>query len=103
MLTTSSDKSKYNVRRTARPDVVKIGKRLRKEAKPVQNAVRELTEDQVEQLCEAGFIEVLGHRVELSEVFIEYKAGEDNSKDSKFEVNSNGAYLVLLDAIPTEN
>jgi isoleucyl-tRNA synthetase len=103
-LTTSTDKAKYNVRRTAKPDVVKLGKRLRKAAKPVQNAVREMSGEQVEFLINNGSIELAGEVVELSEVFIEYKAGEaDQSADSKYEVNSSGGYLVLLDALPSEN
>ena len=92
-LTTSTDKAKYNVRRSAKPDVVKLGKRLRKAAKPVQNAVREMSGEQVEFLITNGSIELVGETVELSEVFIEYKAGEaDQSADSKYEVNSSGGY-----------
>lgn len=103
-LTTSTDKAKYNVRRSAKPDVVKLGKRLRKAAKPVQNAVREMSGEQVEFLITNGSIELVGETVELSEVFIEYKAGEaDQSADSKYEVNSSGGYLVLLDALPSES
>lgn len=96
-LTTSTDKAKYNVRRSAKPDVVKLGKRLRKAAKPVQNAVREMSGEQVEFLITNGSIELVGETVELSEVFIEYKAGEaDQSADSKYEVNSSGGYKVVF-------
>jgi hypothetical protein len=60
--------------------------------------------EQVEFLINNGSIELAGEVVELSEVFIEYKAGEaDQSADSKYEVNSSGGYLVLLDALPSEN
>ena len=60
-LTLASEDSKYGVQLQGEPDNERLGKRLKGDFKKVAPAVKNLTNEQLNEFQEKGEIEVLGH------------------------------------------
>jgi len=94
-ITTTTDKSQYGVKRRAEPDVVKLGKRLKKDAKKVAVEIRKMTEADIEKFVKQGSGSFAGFEVTLEEIRVLYTT--EGNIEQKFEPNSDGEFLILLD------
>ncbi|XP_033647297.1 isoleucine--tRNA ligase, cytoplasmic-like [Asterias rubens] len=104
-VTTSQDKEKYGVSLKAEPDQAVLGRRLKGDLKKVAQAVRELTDAQLQEVRNVGRIEILGHVIEESELRMSYafaQTGNGGDK-AKYEAHSDNQILVLLDVTPDQS
>lgn len=103
-VTVTSDKLKYGVSLRAEPDHKTLGARLKGEFKQVMFAVKNLTDEQLQKFQKEGTIEVLGHKLEPSDLRIMFSftgpAAEELAQ--KYEAHSDNDVLVLLDVTPDE-
>ncbi|GFH13065.1 uncharacterized protein HaLaN_08870, partial [Haematococcus lacustris] len=92
-----ADPLKYATLR-AEPDLQLLGKRLGRALKDVSAAVKALDSQQVLDLQAAGFVEVAGHRLELSDLKIkrDWRLPEGVEAGS-VDADSDGDVLVVLD------
>lgn len=93
-LTVSSDKKKYDVKLTAKPNHMILGKRLKKDFKPVSAAIAKLTDAELTEMKESGKREILGHTIGFEEMHVGY---EVNSESGSYAAASMHNVLVLLD------
>ena len=93
-LTVSSDKQKYDVKLTAKPNHMLLGKRLKREFKPISAAIAKLTDSELMEMEETGSRSILGHVVEFNELHVGY---EVNSDSGSYAAASMRNILVLLD------
>ncbi|RWS30922.1 isoleucine--tRNA ligase: cytoplasmic-like protein [Leptotrombidium deliense] len=101
-LTVTSNKEKYNIRLKAEPDIKALGLRLRNESKNVIQAIRQLNDEQLQvfQKNPTSFA-VCNQVLEPGEIRLSYTFGDDSTKsDNKYEADSDGDILVLLDIQP---
>ncbi|KAG8225441.1 hypothetical protein J437_LFUL004441 [Ladona fulva] len=103
-LTVTTDKHKYGVSLRAEPDHKTLGARLKGEFKAVTAAVKELTDSQLHQFLAEGSIEVLGHKLEGSDLRIMFNFTGEAAKElgERYEAHSEGELLVLLDVTPDQ-
>ncbi|XP_038067319.1 isoleucine--tRNA ligase, cytoplasmic-like isoform X1 [Patiria miniata] len=103
-VTTSQDKEKYGVSLRAEPDQAVLGRRLKGDLKKVTQAVRELTDSQLEGMRSAGQIEIHGHVIQETELRLSYVFAQttDGGK-AKYEAHSDNQILVLLDVTPDQS
>lgn len=103
-LTVSTNKEKYGVMLRAEPDHKTLGARLKGEFKQITQAIKELSDSQLQQLLKTKEIEVLGHKIKEEEVRLMFTftgpAAEELSK--RYETHSEGNVLILLDVTPDE-
>ncbi|KAL5256444.1 hypothetical protein ACHWQZ_G011623 [Mnemiopsis leidyi] len=93
-LTVSSDKQKYDVKLTAKPNHMILGKRLKKDFKAVSAAIVKLTDVELSEMKEAGHREILGHDIGYDELHVSY---EVKSESGSYAAASMHNVLVLLD------
>ena len=93
-LTVSSDKLKYDVKLTAKPNHMILGKRLKKDFKPVSAAIAALTDNQLSEMKNTGSRDIMGHAILFDELHVGY---EVNSDSGSFAAASMHNVLVLLD------
>lgn len=67
-LTLASEDSKYGVQLQGEPDNERLGKRLKGDFKKVAPAVKNLTNQQLNEFQEKGEIEVLGHTLSQEDI-----------------------------------
>lgn len=96
----TSDKEKYGITLRAEPDHKLLGARLKGEFKAVTLALKELNNEQCEKLIVDGFVEILGQRIDISEIRIIFQA---KGSDDQYEAHSDNDVLVLLDVSPDQN
>ncbi|CAH2230181.1 jg12526 [Pararge aegeria aegeria] len=95
----SSDKEKYGITLRVEPDHKILGGRLKGDFKAVTQALKDLNNEQCEQFISAGFVELIGQRVEISEVRVIYQAqGND-----QYEAHSDNDVLILLNVTPDQS
>lgn len=103
-VTVTSDKLKYGVSLRAEPDHKTLGARLKGAFKQVMLAIKNLTDEQLQIFQKDGTIEVLGHKLEPSDLRIMFSftgpAAEELAR--KYEAHSDNDVLVLLDVTPDE-
>ncbi|XP_055922181.1 isoleucine--tRNA ligase, cytoplasmic [Eupeodes corollae] len=99
-LTLSSDKEKYGITLRAEPDHKTLGQRLKGDFKAVMSAIKQLTNNEIQEHLANGKFKIMNHEIELSEVriilCIESQVG------TNFEAHSDNDVLVLLDMTPSE-
>ncbi|XP_018323975.1 isoleucine--tRNA ligase, cytoplasmic [Agrilus planipennis] len=100
-LTTTTDKSKYGVTLRAEPDHKTLGLRLKQDFKAVTIAIKALQDTEINKIQQEGFGIIAGHRIELSELRLIFKA--DSDKFSNYEVASANQVVVLLDTTPDKS
>lgn len=95
----SSDKEKYGITLRAEPDYKILGARLKGDFKAVTQALKDLNNSQCEKLISDGFIELIGQRIDVSEVRVIFQAkGSD-----KYEAHSDNDVLILLNFTPDQD
>ncbi|KAF5283434.1 hypothetical protein FQA39_LY04810 [Lamprigera yunnana] len=97
-LTLTTDKSKFGITLRAEPEHKVLGLRLKQDFKAVTAAIKALTDSEINEMVKKGHRDILGNRIELSEVRLIFKANDITS--SKFDVLSDNDVVVLLDATP---
>lgn len=99
-LTLTTEKEKYGVKLRAEPDIKALGMRLRNESKAVIQAIRDMTDAQLQEYQNSqGDLTVAGHKLEPDDIRIKYAFGGDLSEKlaEKYEADSDSGILVLLD------
>lgn len=95
----TSDKEKYGITLRAEPDHKILGVRLKGDFKAVTQALKDLNNDQCEKLVADGYIDLVGHRIDVSEVRIIFQAkGND-----QYEAHSDNDVLILLNVTPDQD
>ncbi|XP_043248058.1 isoleucine--tRNA ligase, cytoplasmic isoform X2 [Colletes gigas] len=104
-LTVTTDKQKYGVILRAEPDHKILGSRLKAEFKSVTQAIKELSDEQLQTFVTTNEIIVQGHKLEKQDLRLMFSftgpAAEQLSK--QYEAHSEGNVLILLDVTPDES
>lgn len=95
----SSDKEKYGIKLRAEPDHKILGARLKGDFKAVTQGLKQLTNEQCEKLIADGFVELVGQKIDVSEVRIIFQA-EGNDQ---YEAHSDNDVLILLNVTPDQD
>jgi isoleucyl-tRNA synthetase len=92
----SSDESKYNVQYSVLADFAVLGKKLKKDAVKVKNALPKLTSDEVKGFLKSGNITVDGIPLTSDDLIVKRGLKEsDASKHQEFNTDDN--VLIILD------
>ncbi|KAK2702618.1 hypothetical protein QYM36_018777 [Artemia franciscana] len=104
-LTLTTDKSKYGVCLTAEPDHKVFGARLKGSCESVSKKIKELTDEQLQKFVRDKEMVLAGEKITTEEIRIFYSFSGDTSKEmsNRFEANSEGDLLVLLDISPDKS
>lgn len=95
----TSDKEKYGITLKAEPDHKVLGARLKGDFKAVTQGLKALTNEQCEKLISDGFVEIVGQRIEVSEVRLIFQAvGND-----QYEAHSDNDVLILVNVTPDQD
>ncbi|CAG9790865.1 unnamed protein product [Diatraea saccharalis] len=95
----TSDKEKYGIKLRAEPDHKILGVRLKGDFKAVTQALKDLSNEQCEKLAAEGFITLVGHRIDISEVRLIFQA----SGNDQYEAHSDNDVLILLNVTPDQD
>ncbi|XP_029178290.1 isoleucine--tRNA ligase, cytoplasmic [Nylanderia fulva] len=101
-LTVTTDKKKYGVTLRAEPDHKTLGIRLKGEFKQIMQAIKELSDEQLQEFLATKEIVVQGHTLEEQDLRLMYNfsdpAAQELSKQGvQYEAHSEGGLLILLD------
>lgn len=103
-LTVTTDKQKYGVTLRAEPDHKTLGARLKGEFKQIIQAIKELSDEQLQKFVATKEIVVQGHKLEEQDLRLMFSftgpAAEQLSK--QYEAHSEGNILILLDVTADE-
>lgn len=95
----TSDKEKYGITLKAEPDHKVLGARLKGDFKAVTQGLKALTNAQCEKLISDGFVELVGQRIDVSEVRLIFQAvGSD-----QYEAHSDNDVLILVNVTPDQD
>lgn len=95
----TSDKEKYGIALRVEPDHKILGVRLKGDFKAVTQALKDLNNDQCEKLIADGFVELVGQRIDVSEVRVIFQA----TGNDKYEAHSDNDVLILLNVTPDQD
>lgn len=98
-ITVSTDKVKYGVSLKAEPDHKTLGARLKGDFKAVTQAIKSLNDEQCQNVISQGYLETLGHKIDISEIRLIFQSTGANEK---YEAHSDNDVLILLDVSPDE-
>merc|ERR1719266_1985870 len=102
-VTLSADKASYGVTLRAEPDHKTLGPRLGGAFKSVMADIKKLDDATVTAFVDGGNLEVQGHTLAREEVRIMYTfAGDRPDLAERYEADSCGEILVLLDTTPDQ-
>jgi isoleucyl-tRNA synthetase len=103
-MTITTDKKKYGVMLRAEPDHKTLGARLKGAFKPVMQAIKALTDSDLQQFLSNGHMELLGHNIEPADVRIMFSFSGDTASElsQKYEAHANNDLLVLLATTPDD-
>lgn len=103
-LTVTTDKEKYGVTLRAEPDHKTLGARLKGEFKQIIQAIKQLSDEQLQKFVATREIVVQGHRLEEQDLRLMFSftgpTAEQLSK--RYEAHSEGNVLILLDVTSDE-
>lgn len=103
-LTVTTDKEKYGVTLRAEPDHKTLGARLKGEFKQIIQAIKELSDEQLQKFVATKEIVMQGHKLEEQDLRLMFSftgpAAEQLSK--QYEAHSEGNILILLDVTADE-
>lgn len=104
-LITATDKQKYGVTLRAEPDHKILGARLKGEFKSVTQAIKELTDEELQKFVTEKEIVVQGHKLEEGDLRLMFSfTGPMAAQLSKqYEAHSEGNILILLGITPDES
>lgn len=95
----TSDKEKYGITLRAEPDHKVLGARLKGDFKAVTQGLKNLTNEQCEKLISIGFVDLVGQRIDVSEVRLIFQAvGND-----QYEAHSDNDVLILVNVTPDQD
>ncbi|KAG7213528.1 hypothetical protein KM043_002790 [Ampulex compressa] len=104
-LMVTTDKEKYGVALKAEPNHKILGARLKGEFKSVMQAIKELTDEELQMFVTMKNITVQGHNLGKDDLRLMFSftgpAAEQLSK--QYEAHSEGNILILLDVTPDES
>lgn len=93
----SSDEEKYNVQYSVMADLPTLGKKLKKDAVKVRNALPKLTSEEIKRFMQEKTISVEG--IKLGEEDLMVKRGiKESEENKKLEPNTDKEVLTILDA-----
>ncbi|XP_015515229.2 isoleucine--tRNA ligase, cytoplasmic [Neodiprion lecontei] len=103
-LTTTTDKEKYGVILRAEPDHKTLGARLKGEFKSIMQAIKQLSDEDLQKFVATKKIEVQGHELGPEDIRLMFSfTGPAAEKFSEqYEAHSEGDILILLDVTPDE-
>ncbi|EZA51423.1 Isoleucyl-tRNA synthetase, cytoplasmic [Ooceraea biroi] len=103
-LKVSTDKTKYGVTMRAEPDHKALGARLKGEFKQVMQAIKELSNVQLQKFVTDKKIDVLGHTLNEEDLRLTYNFTSSSAERSsqQYEAHGEGCVLVLLDISMTQ-
>ncbi|KAG6444895.1 hypothetical protein O3G_MSEX003627 [Manduca sexta] len=94
----TSDKEKYGIKLRAEPDHKLLGARLKGDFKAVTQALKALNNEQCEKVITDGYVELVGHRIDVAEIRLIFQAqGND-----QYEAHSDNDVLILLNVTPDQ-
>ena len=101
-LTLSGDKASYGVTLRAEPDHKTLGLRLKGAFKAVMAEIKTLSDETISGFLAGAELVVQGHKLVSEDLRIMYSFSGDQSAElsTKFEADSSGDILVLLDTTP---
>ncbi|GAB0099213.1 Isoleucyl-tRNA synthetase [Sergentomyia squamirostris] len=99
----SSDREKYGVSMKAEPDFKVLGQRLKTGFKEVTQAIRQLSDEEIQEGIKKDHFEILSHRIEVEELRFLVQIAEDRDKEQKYEAQTDNNVLILLDMNPSED
>lgn len=97
-ISTTTDKSKFGITLRAEPDHKVLGLRLKQEFKTVTQAIKALTDSEINNIVSQGYGNICGQRVDLNELRLIFKSESLNT--NQYEVNSDNDVLILMDITP---
>lgn len=104
-LTVTTDKQKYGVTLRAEPDHKNLGARLKGEFKAVMQAIKQLTDEELQEFLVTKEIVVQGHNLSEQDIRLMFSftgpAAEQLSQ--RYEAHSEDNVLILLDVTPDES
>ncbi|XP_022651088.1 isoleucine--tRNA ligase, cytoplasmic-like isoform X1 [Varroa destructor] len=100
-LTPSKDKQLFGVSMKAEPDIKALGLRLRNKSKIVGNAIRTLSDADIQNHLLGGKLVVCGEALQEGDIRVQYSF--EGQAIERYEAHSEGDVLVLLDILPDEN
>ncbi|KAJ9574051.1 hypothetical protein L9F63_008577, partial [Diploptera punctata] len=98
-VTVTTDKKTYGVMLRAEPDHKTLGARLKGAFKPVMQAIKELTDEQIQKFLSSGKMELLGHEIEQSDIRVMFTFSSDSST---YEAHAENDLIVLLNTTADE-
>ncbi|XP_024884154.1 isoleucine--tRNA ligase, cytoplasmic [Temnothorax curvispinosus] len=103
-LTVTTDKQKYGVTLRAEPDHKTLGARLKGEFKQIIQAIKELSDEQLQKFVATREIVVQGHKLEEQDLRLMFSfTGPTAEQLSKqYDAHSEGNILILLDVTADE-
>ncbi|KAJ8301700.1 hypothetical protein KUTeg_020687 [Tegillarca granosa] len=103
-VTTTTDKIKYGAHLVAEPDQKTLGLKLRGSFKSVAEAIKSLTDKQLEDFQDKGEISVLEHVLSEGDLRLMYKVDSENkATPSHYEAHSDRKVVVLVDVTPDQS
>lgn len=98
-LTVTSDKEKYGVTLRAEPDHKTLGARLKGEFKQIMQAIKELSDEQLQKFVATKEIIVEGHKLEEQDLRLMFNFTGPTAKElsKQYEAHNEGSMLILLD------
>uniref|UniRef100_A0A1B0D7A9 Isoleucine--tRNA ligase, cytoplasmic n=1 Tax=Phlebotomus papatasi TaxID=29031 RepID=A0A1B0D7A9_PHLPP len=97
----SSDREKYGVSMKAEPDFKVLGQRLKTDFKEVTQAIRQLTDEDIQDGIKKTYFEILSHRIEVDELRFLVQVAENRDQEQKYEAQTDNNVLILLDTNPS--
>ncbi|KAL6259440.1 hypothetical protein P5V15_009361 [Pogonomyrmex californicus] len=100
----TTDKEKYGVTLRAEPDHKILGARLKSEFKQITQAIKELSDEQLQKFITMKEIVVQGHKLDEQDLRLMFSfTGPTAEQLSKqYEAHSEGSVLILLDVTADE-
>ncbi|ODN00370.1 Isoleucine--tRNA ligase, cytoplasmic [Orchesella cincta] len=93
-LTLCNNKAQFDVHLKAQPNHQILGAKYKADFKNIANAIKSLTDAQIEECLEKKGVEVCGHWIGSDEMFITYDVGGGGAKD--LEAACDGPILTIL-------
>eukprot|EP00117_Sycon_ciliatum_P023564 scpid24302/ scgid20002/ Isoleucine--tRNA ligase, cytoplasmic; Isoleucyl-tRNA synthetase len=100
-LTVSQDKERYGVQLVLEPEHQTLGRRLKGAAKQVYEALKKLSEEEVNNFISAGKVVLCGEELTLADIKVKYSF-KKQAEGQDFEAHSDNDVLVLLDTTPSQ-
>ncbi|CAH0724977.1 unnamed protein product, partial [Brenthis ino] len=95
----TSDKEKYGITLRVEPDHKILGARLKGDFKAVTQALKDLNNEQCEKLIADGYVELVGQRIDVSEVRVIFQA----TGNDQYEAHSDNDVMILLNVTPDQD